>query len=190
MNDAKIECTKSQLRLIQTALDFYSRVGILQLDRILEHPSIENLLQEQFRPKEKLKVGSQTERGEITKITKKSIWTKGSWGNGEEVRKWDDAENIKLSIDYSKYHAKEDEIKELLSQINSIVYAKPFGKNMSLGIYNEQVDESCRTAFSIIEKIRYRFWLANPNRSSITVDSTDGRNNNIIVKLDESEVNF
>jgi hypothetical protein len=187
---ATITCTDKELQLIQTALDFYSRVGILQLDRILEHPTVEYLLREQFRPKDVLKVGSQTERGEITKITKKSIWTKGSWGNGEEVRKWDDVENIKLSIDYSKYHAKEDEIKEILSQVNSIIYAKPFSKNMSLGIFNEQVDESCRTAFSIIEKIRHQFWLANPSRSNITVDSTDGRNNNIIVKLDEGKVSF
>jgi hypothetical protein len=187
---ATITCTNKELKLIQTALDFYSRVGILQLDRILEHPTIESLLREQFRPKEILKVGSQTERGKVTKITKKSIWTKGSWGNGEEVRKWDDVENIKLSIDYNKYHARGDEIKELLSQVNSVIYAKPFGLNKSLGIYNEQVDESCRESFEIIQKIRHQFWLANLSRSNITVDSTDGRNNNIIVKLDESKVNF
>jgi hypothetical protein len=186
---ATITCTNKQLQLIQTALDFYSRAGILQLDRILEHPTIESLLREQFRPKEVLKIGSQTERGEITKITKKSIWTKGSWGNGEEVREWNDVENIKLSINYGEYHAKEDEIKELLSQINSIIYGKPFSKNMSLGIFNEQVDESCRESFEIIQKIRHQFWLVNPNRSNITVDSTDG-SNNVIVKLDESEINF
>jgi hypothetical protein len=187
---ATLKCTDKGLQLIQTALDFYSRVGILQLDRILEHPTVESLLREQFRPKEVLKIGSQTERGEITKITKKSIWTKGSWGNGEEVRKWDDVENIKLSVDYSKYHAKQDEIKDLLIQVNSIIYNKPMTRNISLGIYNEQVDESCRESFEIIQKIRHQFWLANPSRSNITVDSTDGRNNNIIVKLDESKINF
>lgn len=181
---AKIELNNSQLRLIQTALDFYSRIGILQLDRILEHPSIESLLREQFRPKEELKVGSDTERGKITKITKNAIWTKGSWGKGEEIRKWTDVENVKLSIDYGEYRAKEDEIKELLSQVNSIIYGSPMSKNMSLGIYNEQVDESCRESFEILKKIRHQFWLANENRSNMTVDSSDG-DINVKVTLDE-----
>lgn len=184
MNDAKIECTKSQLRLIQTALDFYSRVGILQLDRILEHPSIESLLMEQFRPKEELRVGSKTERGEITKITKKAIWTKGRWSGEEEIRKWDKPEEVKLSIDYGEYRVKEDEIKELLSQVNSIIYGSFVSKNMSLGIFNDQVDESCRESFEILKKIRHQFWLANENRSNMTVDSSDG-NSNVIVELDE-----
>jgi len=182
---ATITCTNSQLQLIQTALDFYSRCGILQLDRILEHPSIENLLREQFRPKEELKVGSDTERGKITKITKKAIWTKGSWGKGEEVRKWTDIENVKVSLDYGEYRAKEYEIKKLLSQVNSIIYGKHMSPNASLGIYNEKVDESCREAFEIIKKIRFQFWLANPNRSSMTVDSTDG-GSNVKVDLDEN----
>ena len=182
---ATLTCTNDQLRLIQTALDFYSRCGILQLDRILEHPSIESLLREQFRPKGELKIGSETERGKITKITKKAIWTKGSWGNGEEVRKWTDIENIKLSLDYGEYRAKEYEIKELLSQVNSIIYGKHMSMNASLGIYNKQVDESCREAFSIIQKIRHQFWLANPNRSNMTVDSTDG-SNNVKVEIDAS----
>jgi len=186
---ASIELNNNQLRLIQTALDFYSRIGILQLDRILEHPSVESLLREQFIPKEELKVGSQTERGEITKITKKAVWTKGRWGNGEEVRKWTDIENVKLSIDYGEYRAKEDEIKDLLTQVNSIVYGKPMTRNMSLGIYNEQVDESCREAFSIVKKIRHQFWLANSDRSNMTVDSTDG-NSNVKVRLDESKTNI
>ena len=41
---ATIKLTNKQLRLIQTALDLYSRVGILQFEEILSHPTIEKLI--------------------------------------------------------------------------------------------------------------------------------------------------
>ena len=44
--------------------------------------------------------------------------------------------------------------------------------NASYGIYNPNVDESCRIAFDIIQVIRHEYWKANPNRSDITVDSS------------------
>jgi hypothetical protein len=181
----KIECTKSQLRLIQTALDFYSRVGMGQFNVIVEHPTFEKSLYRQFSPNTPLKVGDQTLRGEITKITKTAIWTKGSWSNGEEIRKWTDLENIKLSPDWSAFHAKEDEVKNQLNIARNLLYGEEMVRNGSWGIYNKNGDESCREAFSIIEKIRHQFWLVNPNRSSATVDSTDGRLENVKVTLDE-----
>jgi len=166
-----IKCNKEQAQLIQTALDFYSRVGILQLGELLSHPTIENFLRERFRPQKELEVGDDTERGKITKITKKYIWTEGSWGKGKEVRRWDNNGEVKLSIDYGAYHEKEDEIKELLTEINSIIYGKSMSRNMSLGIYNNQVHESCREAFNMIQVIRNFFWRQNPNRSEYTVDA-------------------
>ena len=57
------------------------------------------------------------------------------------------------------------------------------GVHGSWGLCHPKVDDSCREAFSIIEKIRHQFWLANPNRSDMTVDSTDGRSN-VTVKID------
>jgi thiamine pyrophosphokinase len=41
---AKLEVTEDQLHLIQDALDLYSRIGIMQFDRILEHPTIEKYI--------------------------------------------------------------------------------------------------------------------------------------------------
>lgn len=182
---AKIECTKSQLRLIQTALDFYSRVGMGQFSEIKNHATFEKSVYSQFSPKKKLEVGDKTMRGEITKITKTAIWTKGRWSGKEEIKKWTDLENIEHSTDYEKYHALRDEVDSQLNIARNLLYGEEMGRNVSWGIYNENVDESCREAFEIIQRIRHQFWLANPNRSSATVDSTDGRLKNVRVTLDE-----
>ena len=45
---AKLEVTENQLSLIQRALDFYSRVGIGQFDKIKEHPTFEKHLHKEF----------------------------------------------------------------------------------------------------------------------------------------------
>jgi len=67
---ATLQVNDEQLRLIQKALDFYSRVGIGQMWAIKEHPTYENILREKLRPKKQLEVGDSTERGEIVKIGK------------------------------------------------------------------------------------------------------------------------
>jgi hypothetical protein len=41
--------TEQQLRLIQQSLDFYSRVGIGQFERIKEHPTFESHLYNEFK---------------------------------------------------------------------------------------------------------------------------------------------
>jgi DNA modification methylase len=41
--------TEEQLRLIQQSLDFYSRVGIGQFERIKEHPTFESHLYNEFK---------------------------------------------------------------------------------------------------------------------------------------------
>ena len=61
---AKLELTNKQLRLVQTALDLYSRIGILQFEEILRHPTLEQVIEERFRPKKELEVGDKTDRGE------------------------------------------------------------------------------------------------------------------------------
>lgn len=45
---AKLELNEEQLRIIQNALDFYGRVGIGQIGRVLDHPTYENYLSEKF----------------------------------------------------------------------------------------------------------------------------------------------
>ena len=185
---ATLTVNNEQLRLIQRALDLYSRIGLLQLDQILDHPTIDSLLYAQFRPTKKLEVNDRTDRGIITKITKTAIWTKGSWGGKEETRKWTDIENVKLSIDYSLYHARKDSITNMLTQVKSLVVGEDMNKNAYLGIHNQKVDESCRLAFDIIQKIRHSFWLADPDRNSSVVSShvsIISNGHNVKVELDE-----
>ena len=183
---AKLELNNDQLRLIQKALDFYSKVGIGQFNEIIEHPTFEKSLCSQFSPNKSFEVGDKTMRGEITKITKNAIWTKGSWGNGEEIKKWTDLENVMYSPDWSALHAMEDTIKQQLNVARNLLYGEDMGRNGSWGIYNEKVDESCREAFSIIQVIRHEFWKESPNRSNVTVDSSvDSRiKNKVKVELD------
>ena len=186
---AKLELNNDQLRLIQKALDFYSRVGMGQFNEIIEHPTFEKSLHRQFSPSKPFKIGDQTMRGEIVEIDKKGKWikTKGSWCNGEEIREWTDLENIMYSPDWSALHAMEDAIKQQLNVARNLLYGEDMGRNGSWGIYNEKVDESCREAFNIIQVIRHEFWKENPNRSNVTVDSSVDSwiKNKVKVELDE-----
>ena len=169
---AKLELSNKQLRLIQTALDLYSRIGILQLEEILRHPTLEQVIADRFRSKKELEVGDDTERGEIVEITKKHIKTKGSWGNGEEIKTWKDIENVKLSTDWSSVHKTRDDVSDLLAEVKKLVSGENYGRNASYGIHNKNVDTSCRDAFDIVQVIRHEFWKANPHSSNITVDSS------------------
>jgi hypothetical protein len=168
---AILTVTDEQLRLIQKALDMYSRIGIGQMWAIKEHPTFEGVLREKLRPKKELEVGDRTERGDIVEIKKKTIKTKGSWGKGEEIREWP-KEEVKLSIDYSQFHDIRDKAERILNQGRNMLLQDNLHDNASYGIYNPDVDESCRVAFDIIQVIRHEFWKADPDRSDITVDSS------------------
>jgi hypothetical protein len=190
---AKIELNNDQLLLIQRALDFYSRIGIGQFEQIKEHPTFEEFLHEKFRIKTgPVEVGDRTERGIVVEIGPKRKWikTKGSWGNGEEVRKWNDPKNIKHSTDYKRYHSVRDAIDNILVQPrNMLIQDQSMPRHGSWGIHNPSVHDSCRQAFDLVQVIRHEFWKANPERSSITVDShihfTSNKNtNNVKVEID------
>ena len=169
---AKIELTNKQLRLIQDALELYSRIGILQHERIFDHPSIDRLIKNSHTPDKEIKVGSETMRGVVVEIGEGYIKTKGHWGKGEEIKTWTDIENIQLSPDWNTYHNDKDRIVNLFNSVNQLIMSNPiFGKNQSLGIHHESVKE-CREAFDIIQVIRHEFWKENPNHSDITVDSS------------------
>jgi len=169
---ATLELTTEQLRLVQQALDFYSRVGIGQMWAIREHPTFENVLREKLRPKKPLEVGDRTERGEVVEIGDGYIKTKGSWGSGEEVREWTDVEKVKHSIDYNQFHEIRDRGEKVLNEGRNILLQDQIPNNGSYGIFNPQVDESCRVAWDILQVIRHEFWKANSDRSEITVDSS------------------
>lgn len=77
-----LELTDEQLTLVQNALDFYSRVGIGQFDKIKDHPTFEEHLSNEFTIKQgPIEVGDKTQRGLVVEIGKGYIKTKGSWGN-------------------------------------------------------------------------------------------------------------
>lgn len=186
-----LKVSEEQLRLIQQALDFYSRVGIGQFDVIKDHPTFERHLHREFAlGSGPFKVGDKTMRGEVVEVGPNGKWikTKGSWGNGDEVRKWTDVENIEYSTDYEKYHSVRDAVDMALVQPRNMLYNNnSLDRNGSWGIHNPNVDDSCRDAFDLVQVIRHEFWKRDPNRSSITVDSsitlTDNKNKNIEVEL-------
>lgn len=191
---AQITLSNDQLRLIQTALDLYSRIGILQFWPILEHPSIQQEIENRFTDSTPLKVGDKSLRGEVVEIGKNYIKTKGSWGNGEEVRKWTDVKNVKRSPDWSKVHQVRDEIRSLGGRMAYLISGEEMfvSGNGSHGINHPEVDDSCREAFDLIQVIRHEFWKANPDRSTITVDSSihftsKKKMNGVKVKLDKKK---
>lgn len=172
---AKITLTNDQLRLIQNALELYSRIGILHFDVMLDHPSIDNLITKQFTPEKELEVGDQTMRGEIVEIGDGYIKTKGSWGKGEEIKTWTDIDKIKLSPNWNEVHQKRDIIRAYLNELKNQIFGISeirLGQGGNLGIHNKDVDNTCREVFDIIQIIRHEFWKANPNRSDMTVDSS------------------
>ena len=193
---ATLECTNDQMRLIQDALELYSRIGILQIDHIMYHPSIAQMVENQFRPKkDKLEVGDKTNRGTVIEIGKKYIITESTWSdwrdrhtkeqiekiekenpNGwyKEKRKWTDINNIKLSINYNQYHSHVDKIKEVCSELKNLISGNPHiqSKNASYSIGRKDEGSQNEEAYNMIQVIRHEFWKENPNRSLITVDSS------------------
>ena len=171
---AKIELSQKQLRLIQDALELYSRIGILQLDRILDHPSIEGMIANQFTSKEPVKVGDHIGRGEVVEIGKDYFKTKGSWGNGEETRKWTDMDALKHWPDYSKYHPHCDEIKRKLNEVKNLIAGDPLirPQNASYGIHRTNEGQHNLEAYDMIQVIRNEFWKAEENPPQYVVSSS------------------
>jgi hypothetical protein len=183
---ATIELDNSQLRLIQKALDFYSRIGVLQFEEILTHPSISNILYDMVTPNKKIEIGDNTMRGVVVEIEKDYIKTKGSWGNGDEIKTWYDIENIKLSPDWNNLNIKKDEINIHINKLKNLISGIDI-TNGNLGIHNSKVDNSCRDAYDMLKIIRHEFWKENQDKSHMTVDSSCiliDQKNEIIVKLD------
>ena len=127
---ATITLTKEQLRLIQDALDMYSRIGIGQMWAIKDHPTFENVLRKEFKDEDG-------------------------------------------KVDYSRYHEVRDNADLMLVlPRNMLLSDLTLRKNASWGIYNPDVDESCRVAYDLVQVIRHEFWLANPDRSEHVVMSS------------------
>lgn len=181
---AKIELTDKQLRLVQDALELYSRAGILQWRYVYDHPSVQRYLKDSFTPNKELKVGTETMRGEVVEIGDGYVKTKGTWGNGEEIRTWYDTENIENSPHWNKLHNAKNKIEELFGEVNRIILQDPtFPDGASPGIHNAKSRESLE-AFDIIQVIRHEFWKADTDRTSATVDSSININIGPVVNVE------
>lgn len=167
-----LHLTEEQLRLVQHALDFYSRVGIGQMWAIKDHPTFGSVLTDKLSPKKPIEVGDKTMRGDVVEIGKGYIKTKDSWGNGEEVKTWTDVDKVKHSIDWTLYHEIRDNATKLLNQGRNQLLQEDISDHGSYGIYSPEVDESCRVAWDILQVIRHEFWKKNEDRSLNTVDSS------------------
>lgn len=75
--------------------------------------------------------------------------------------------------DYGLVHEAEGRANMLLYRArNVLTNDHSYGSNGSWGIFNENVDYSCRMAFDIIQVIRHERWKLDEKRSNITVDSS------------------
>lgn len=123
---ATLTVTNEQLRLIQEALDMYSRIGIGQMTVIKEHPTFESLTKKRCTRDDK--------------------------------------------VDYEFYHHQRAIADKYFTIGRSQLWKyEDIGTHGNLGIYNENVDESCRVAYDLVQVIRHEFWKANPNRSDWVV---------------------
>ena len=190
-NICTLEVTNDQLILIQQALDMYSRIGIGQLDVIKDHPSFQMSLEEACIPDKTPEIGDRTAQGSILKIKRGHALISGSVRNNKwsEEHEWKKLKDIKLSVDYSKYHSIRDNVDAIFAQGRNYLWQDfRYGKNGGYGIHSPKVDETCRVAYDLVQVIRHEFWKKNPKRSFITVDSSvnlSTKNSDLIVcKLD------
>jgi hypothetical protein len=171
-----LHLTNEQLNLVQTALDFYSRIGIGQFDQIKDHPTFRKHLEKHCRPKKEPEVGDRTPQGEILEIKDGKALINGSVKDGSgrwnSEQEWKPLEEVTLSTDYSRYHKIRDNADACLIQPRNMLITDPLmSRHASWGIHHPSVDDSCRIAFDIIQVIRHEKWKRNENRSDSTVDS-------------------
>lgn len=176
-NKCTIECNQHQLFLIQQALDFYSRVGIGQFSVIKDHPTFEKYLYEKCAPVKEIEVGDITPQGDVLEVKDGKALVNGSVdkkkGGWCDKKEWKKLKDVKLSTDYGLYHNIRDHADKMLAECrNVLIRDHSVGSNGSWGIYNHNVDESCREAFNLVQVIRNERWKLNPNRSEHTVDSS------------------
>lgn len=195
-----LHLTDEQLFLVERALEFYSRIGIGQFDKIKDHPTFERHLEDYCRPKRDPQVGDRTPQGEILEIRDGKALIDGSvdkkTGYWCKKQEWKKLKDVKLSTDYTRYHQIRDNVDECLVQPRNMLICDPLmTRNGSWGIHHPSVDDSCRMAFDIHQVIRHERWKRNPNRSTMTVDASlhfthrkDASSNQIQCEMEKPEV--
>ena len=171
-----IECTEKELKLINNALDFYSRVGVGQFSEIINHPTFQKNLYENCIPKKDPEVGDRTPQGEIVEIKDGKALISGSiykeTGHWHNVQEWKDLNDVKLSTDYNEFHKLISFAEESLYHARNILYGdNTMGKNGNWGIYHPNVDDSCKIAYHLHQVIRHELWKQQENPTLYTVDS-------------------
>jgi hypothetical protein len=178
---AKIELSNKHLQLIKDALELYSRLSLLQIERILEHPDIENLIESNFRDNTPLKVGDETERGVVVEIGKNLVKTRGIWEGKEEVKTWTDVTCIKKSPDWEKIHILNHDANSIIAILKNIIT-----QNNTVFVKKTSISNDC---FDMVQIIRHEFWKNNKNKSEHTIDSSillSNKDNNIFkVDIDQ-----
>lgn len=153
--------TPHQLHVIQNALEFYIRVGIGQMQAIINHPTYSHTLREGLRPKRELSIGDQTESGKVISIFEDSILTEGDWGEGIEKR-WYKREEVKLSVDYQNLDSFEQEALQHLMKGRNILLQRNLEDSTSYGLYHDTVDETCRTAYDVLKVVQQEVETGGP----------------------------
>ena len=77
--------------------------GLLEAVRNLKQSPSTKIHKDEVVDWKELKVGDRSERGTVVEIGEGYIKTKGTWGNGEEVKTWTDTDKVKHSINYESY---------------------------------------------------------------------------------------
>lgn len=175
MKKIKIELTEEQLSLISQSLDFYSRVGAGQFDKIKDHPTFDKNIYKICTPKKDIEVGDRTSQGEVLEIKDNKALISGSIKDGKysEEHAWITLKDVKLSTDFNQYHFTRDIVDKHLYVARNILYGEVnYHKNEHWGINNYNVDETCRKAYDIHQDIRHHFWKNSENRTAYTVDSS------------------
>ena len=170
----KLEVTDEQLTLIQQALDFYSRVGAGQFTVIKDHPSFQRNLSDICRPIKDIEIGDNTPQGKVLELTEAKALIAGSVVDGmwNDKYEWKKLEDVKLSTDYTKFHAIRDNVDARLTEArNILIDDDSVGTNGNWGIYNEKVDDTCRIAFDIVQVIRHERYKQRGDTTH-TVDSS------------------
>jgi hypothetical protein len=168
----KLELTDEQLNVIQEALDFYSRIGMGQFNRLVDHPTFDKILSDKFRPTE-VTVGSRTPQGEVLEIKDNEALISGSVKDGKwcKEHEWKPLNEVVLSTNYDEKHEMIDVLNQMLIQPRNMLLNTELDYiHHSFGIYSDKVDESCRVAYDIIQVIRNARYI-HRGGTSYTVDS-------------------
>jgi len=167
--------TDEQLSLIQASLELYSRIGIGQFDVIKEHPTFQKYLYKLCIPVKTIEVGDSTPQGKILEVKNGKALIAGRVKDGlwNKEYEWKKLSDVKLSTDYSKYHDIRSTVdSKLFDARSTLIQDSSIGFNGSWGIYNEEVDDTCRMAYDIVQVIRHKRWKEDEERSNMTVDSS------------------